>query len=106
MKLYVLPGPILTGMPLCPVTENDCPETLACEITTGAEPSLIAEMLVLAVWPTGTAPNVTDCDEEASVPVVPVDSDEDFDDTLATQPLNIRALNKSAANAKRRPFLS
>jgi hypothetical protein len=103
--LYVLPGLMLTGMPLCPVTENDCPETLACEITTAAEPSLIAEMLVLAVCPTGTAPNVTDCDDAVSVPVVPVESDVDFDETLATQPLNIKALNKSVANAKRRPFL-
>lgn len=105
VKLYVLPGLMLTGTALCPVTENDCPVTLICEITTGADPSLIAEMLVLAVWPTGTAPNVTDCDEAVSVPVVPVESDVDFDETLAVQPLNIRALNKSVANAKRRPFV-
>jgi hypothetical protein len=53
----------------------------------------------------GTEPNVTDCDEAVRVPgAAVVVSDEEFE-TLETQPLNIRPLNKSAASAKRRSFL-
>ena len=76
LNANVLPGLTLTGKALCAVAENDPPVTPICEITTGADPWLTTEMLVLADWPIGTEPNATVVVEALNQPVASVLPDE------------------------------
>jgi hypothetical protein len=83
LKLRVLFGLMVTGRLPCGFAEKDCPLTLTCEITTDAEPWFTTETLVLAVCPTGTAPNVTELVEAESAPtaVPPLLPSDESDDT-------------------------
>ena len=78
VKVKVLLGLTLAGSALWLVTENDCPLTVICEITTGADPSLVTVMFVLALCPTLTDPNATVCVDAVNEPAAVV-----FDETDA-----------------------
>jgi len=92
VNVNVLLGLTLAGSPLWVVTLNDCPLTAIWETSTGADPSLVTVTLVLALWPIGTEPNVTDCVDAVSVPV----TEALLDDELPipdVQPLSMRPHN-------------
>jgi hypothetical protein len=69
VNVNVLLGLTLAGSWLWLVTLNDCPVTPIVETSTGAEPSFVTVIFVLALCPTVTEPNVTACVEAVSVPV-------------------------------------
>ena len=65
-------------------------DDVRCVVVTGADPSLVTVMFVLALWPTGTEPNVTDWVDAVSVPVTAGLLDETLP-TFDVQPLRTRA---------------
>jgi hypothetical protein len=105
VNVNVLLGLTLAGSALWLVTLNDCPLTVNCETSTAADPSLVTVMFVLALWPTGTEPNVTDWVEAVNVPVTA----ELLDVTLPTfdvQPLRSKPPITRLSSAESRCALS
>jgi hypothetical protein len=89
VKVNVLLGLTLTGSALWLVTLNEDPFTASFEMRTAAEPSFVTVTLVLALCPTVTEPNVTDCVETLSVLVTVVLVEEELL-TLEVQPFSMR----------------